>query len=214
MFNWLLVNLSVHVILVCEHHVGSEVLTAVVMESSIFWDITPCSPLKVRARLCLPPAFTPVSCLAYSSTLKMEAKCSSETSVDFQRTTRSYIPEYRTLYMNIPFYAFFPQSELNYCLSDPSHVSSPKIFYWSWENLVRCTVQLFGQRHYPTIRKVTDSNPDEIIGFFNWPNHSTRTVALGPTQPLTEMSTRNFPGCKGRPARGADNLTAICEPIV
>jgi hypothetical protein len=47
--------------------------------------------------LCLPPAFTLVSCLAYSSTLKMEAKCSSETSVDFQRTTRHYIPEDRTL---------------------------------------------------------------------------------------------------------------------
>jgi hypothetical protein len=43
-------------------------------------------------------------------------------------------------------------------------------------------------------------------------------MALGSTQPLTEMSTRNFPGGggggKGRPARKADNLTAICEPIV
>jgi hypothetical protein len=39
-------------------------------------------------------------------------------------------------------------------------------------------------------------------------------MALGPTQPLTEMSTRNLPGGKGLPARGADNLTAICEPIV
>jgi hypothetical protein len=28
--------------------VGFEVLTAVVMKSSIFWDITPCSPLKVN----------------------------------------------------------------------------------------------------------------------------------------------------------------------
>jgi hypothetical protein len=37
---------------------------------------------------------------------------------------------------------------------------------------------------------------------------------LGSTQPLTEMSARNFPGGKGRPAREADNLTAICEPIV
>jgi hypothetical protein len=36
---------------------------------------------------------------------------------------------------------------------------------------------------------------------------------LGSTQPLTEMSTRNLPGGKGRPARSAD-LTAICEPIV
>jgi hypothetical protein len=30
---------------------------------------------------------------------------------------------------------------------------------------------------------------------------------------LTEMGTRNLPGGKGRPASGADNLTAICEPI-
>jgi hypothetical protein len=28
------------------------------------------------------------------------------------------------------------------------------------------------------------------------------------------MSTRNLPGGKGRPVREADNLTAICEPIV
>jgi hypothetical protein len=38
-------------------------------------------------------------------------------------------------------------------------------------------------------------------------------MALGSTQPLTEMSTRNLPGGKGRPARKADNITAICEPI-
>jgi hypothetical protein len=39
-------------------------------------------------------------------------------------------------------------------------------------------------------------------------------MALGSTQPLTEMSARNLPGGKGRPAREADNLTATCEPIV
>jgi hypothetical protein len=39
-------------------------------------------------------------------------------------------------------------------------------------------------------------------------------MALGSTQPLTEMSTRNIPGGERRPARKADNLTAICEPIV
>jgi hypothetical protein len=39
-------------------------------------------------------------------------------------------------------------------------------------------------------------------------------MALGLTQSLTEMSTKNLPGGKGRPARKADNLTAICEPIV
>jgi hypothetical protein len=39
-------------------------------------------------------------------------------------------------------------------------------------------------------------------------------MALGLTQPLTQMSTRNIPGGKGRPARKADNLTAISEPVV
>jgi hypothetical protein len=39
-------------------------------------------------------------------------------------------------------------------------------------------------------------------------------MVLGSTQPLTEMSTRNLPGGKKRPARKADKLSAICEPIV
>jgi hypothetical protein len=51
-------------------------------------------------------------------------------------------------------------------------------------------------------------------GFFNWLNPSSRNMALGCTQPLTEMGTRNIPGDKGRPARKAGNLTAICEPII
>jgi hypothetical protein len=42
---------------------------------------------------------------------------------------------------------------------------------------------------------------------------SSRTMAQGSTQPLTEMSTRNLPGGKWLPARKADNFTAICEPI-
>jgi hypothetical protein len=70
---------------------------------SVFWDITPCSPLKGnrqfrgtylihlwgrrarnrpeirwQAEVCLPPTFALVSCLAYSSILKMEALYSSE----------------------------------------------------------------------------------------------------------------------------------------
>jgi hypothetical protein len=38
-------------------------------------------------------------------------------------------------------------------------------------------------------------------------------MALGSTQHVTEMSTRNLPGGEGLPARKADNFTAICEPI-
>jgi hypothetical protein len=37
--------------------------------------------------------------------------------------------------------------------------------------------------------------PDEL-DFFNLPNPSRRTMALGSTQPSTEMSTRNLPGVK------------------
>jgi hypothetical protein len=90
-------------------YVGFEVLTAVVMKSSIFWDTTPRSPLKVNRRfgetcrlrpqdrrssrataeLCLPPDFTLTSRSACSSTLRMEATCSSETSVDFQLAIRN-----------------------------------------------------------------------------------------------------------------------------
>jgi hypothetical protein len=50
--------------------------------------------------------------------------------------------------------------------------------------------------------------------FFNLPNPSSCTMALGLTQPLTEMSTRNLPGDKKRLACRADNLTVICEPNV
>jgi hypothetical protein len=40
------------------------------------------------------------------------------------------------------------------------------------------------------------SIPDVI-----WPNPSSCTISLGSTNHLTEMSTRNIPGSKGRPAR-------------
>jgi hypothetical protein len=45
-------------------------------------------------------------------------------------------------------------------------------------------------------------------------NLSSRTVALGSTQPLTQMSTRIIHGGIRRPTRKAANLTATCEPIV
>ena len=47
-------------------------------------------------------------------------------------------------------------------------------------------------RHCATSRKVAGSIPDGVIGIFHWHNPSGRTMALGSTQPLTEMSTRNI----------------------
>jgi hypothetical protein len=48
--------------------IGFEVLTALVVKSSIMRDITPCSPVEV-------------------------SRHSSETSVDFHRSTQRYMPE-------------------------------------------------------------------------------------------------------------------------
>jgi hypothetical protein len=50
--------------------VGFEVLTAVVMKSTIFWDRMLCSPLKVNRRF--GSAHHLLSCLEYFLTLKME----------------------------------------------------------------------------------------------------------------------------------------------
>jgi hypothetical protein len=52
-------------------------------------------------------------------------------------------------------------------------------------------------RYCATNRKVAGSIPDPLIGIFHSHNPSDRTMALGSTQPLTEMSTREFPGGKG-----------------
>jgi hypothetical protein len=55
--------------------------------------------------------------------------------------------------------------------------------------------------------------PMRSSDFFN-SNHSSHTMALGSTHPLTEMSIRNIPGTKGQLVHKADNFTAICEPTV
>jgi hypothetical protein len=96
------------------------------LKGTIFWDITPCSPLNVNRRFgetyhlhlqgrrLLDTCFYAGSCLVYSSTLKMEALFSSETSIDIERTTRRYIPEDSTLHNhrceNLKSYKY------NYCL--------------------------------------------------------------------------------------------------
>jgi hypothetical protein len=62
----------------------------------------------------------------------------------------------------------------------------------------------FGRGYGPACRQTTTATI----------NPSSRTMALGSTQPLTEMSTRNLPGDKKWPALKTDNLAAICDPNV
>jgi hypothetical protein len=85
-----------HNIKICN---GYVVITAVVMRSFIFWEITPCSPLKITEQALLAACFMLVSCLDISSTMKIVAICSYETADYFQHTIRRYIPEDRTLHV-------------------------------------------------------------------------------------------------------------------
>jgi hypothetical protein len=67
-----------------------------------------------------------------------------------------------------------------------------------------------GLRHCATSRKTVRSIPDGVIGVFYWHIPSSRTMALGLTQPLTEMSTRNIScGVKSVSVCRADNLTTF-----
>jgi hypothetical protein len=105
------------------NHVGLGILIALVMKSSVFCDIMPCDLLIIdrrfggtyihllgwiinQARNQLETCFVVVSYLAYSW-LWREAKCSSETLVDFQRTTRRYGPEDITLQFMPRFWHLF-----------------------------------------------------------------------------------------------------------
>ena len=53
-------------------------------------------------------------------------------------------------------------------------------------------IALVGQYPNQLRRKVAGSIPDGVIGIFDWHNPSGRTVAVGLTQPLIEMRTRNI----------------------
>jgi len=64
-------------------------------------------------------------------------------------------------------------------------------------------------RHCATSRQVAGSIPDGVIGIFHWHNPSGRTMALGLTQPLTQMSSRNISWGLRRPVRRVDNLTTF-----
>ena len=47
-------------------------------------------------------------------------------------------------------------------------------------------------RHCAVSRKVAGSIPDSVIVIFQWHNPSGRTMTLGLTQPLAEMSSRDI----------------------
>jgi len=65
-----------------------------------------------------------------------------------------------------------------------------------------------------TNRKVAGSIPGGVIGIFHWQNSSDRTMALGWTQPLTEMTTSSISWGWKRPVHKADNLPPSCAVVM
>jgi hypothetical protein len=61
----------------------------------------------------------------------------------------------------------------------------------------RSTKNIKGKKILAEENVVSSSIFDEIIRFCNSPNHFSRTMALGWTQPLTDMSIRNLLESKG-----------------
>ena len=67
-------------------------------------------------------------------------------------------------------------------------------------------------RHCATSRKVPGSIPDGVTGIFHWHNPSGHILALGLTQPLTEMSTMIiYWGVKVAGAYGWQPCTFMCR---
>jgi hypothetical protein len=66
-------------------------------------------------------------------------------------------------------------------------------------------------------KRLRDRIPMVSLDFFNWPDPSSRTMALGSTQTLTEMSTRNilriFLGVKGGRRVGLTNLPPFMSQL-
>jgi hypothetical protein len=170
---------------VFKYNVGSEVLTAVVMKSIIFWDVTPCSLLSCNRRF---GGNLLVLTEIISSALKMEAICSSGTSVETQRTTWRDIPEDDTLKK-------FHYPALVYC---PPATGLCAVPFTRWQ-LLDCEV--VGERQWAVKTKMfeftgivsccptglssywlmclhRDSNWHPVTGHLNW--HATWHRANGP----------------------------------
>ena len=83
------------------------------------------------------------------------------------------------------------------------------VYLFSWgtavAQLLRCCA---------TNRKVAGSIPDGVIGIFHWHNPYDRTMALGSTQPLTEMRPRGFPGGKCGRCIGLTTLPPSCAVVM
>jgi hypothetical protein len=69
-------------------------------------------------------------------------------------------------------------------------------------------------KYCATNQKATGSIPEGVAGIFHSHNPSDRTMALGSTQPLTEMSTGVFPGGKSGQCVRLTTLPSSCAVVM
>jgi hypothetical protein len=84
----------------------------------------------------------------------------------------------------------FSAIQIKSCLLNITLYSSviTTLFY----NDTQCWASHSWLKHCATSRKVAVSIRNDVIGIFHWNNPSGRAMALGSTQPVAEMSTRNI----------------------
>jgi hypothetical protein len=145
------------------------------LKNTIFWDITTCRPLKVNRRFRgTSPSSSgsnksskiPVTRFAtcfqagillslFDPRAKMEAICSSEMSVDFQRTILHYIPEDSTLH----------KYGCEYLKSDPRNLCLQIDNHLNWRNHVDKLVPQLSGSYYAVRSLLHVSNTDTQIYF-------------------------------------------------
>jgi hypothetical protein len=121
----------------------------------------------------------------------MEATFRSETSVDFQPTTQYHL------------------IEIELIITTSARTSCPTDWFLYYKHEIWL-------RQYATSRKVAVSRLGDSIECLSV-DLTIFAMALGFTQPLTEICTRSRKSVlesRARPVRKADYLTAICEPTV
>jgi len=125
----------------------------------------------------------------------------------------SWIPKATNTHSEyVTFIAFPLQQWLQERVSMLLHTTSACLVFTWGRDKIKLITQLSIQkwlRHCATSRKVAGSIPDGVIELFHRHNPSGRTMALGSTQTLTEMSTRNISWGQSRPVRRAENLTTF-----
>jgi len=85
---------------------------------------------------------------------------------------------------------------------------------YSWYSFLLETAVSQWLRCCATNMKFAGSIPNGVMGIFHWYNPSDRTMALGSTQPLTEMSTRSISRGKGGRRVRLTTLPPSCAVVM